>query len=74
MWWRGNGVAWLLGLLHAAGLVLVASAALAATIDIETTEIDDRSVSFIVVEGDLEYGDELRFADRRSDFRQPSSC
>jgi len=37
--------------------------AAAATIEVETTRIDGNEVSFIIVAGELEYGDELRFAD-----------
>lgn len=36
---------------------------LAATIELSTTQIDGEELSFITIEGDLEYGDELRFAD-----------
>lgn len=35
----------------------------AATIELNTTQVDGEDLSFITIEGDLEYGDELRFAD-----------
>ena len=49
-----------------AGLCMIVLSALpsgAATIDIQTTNIDGQPVSFLTVEGDLEAGDEIRFAD-----------
>lgn len=44
-------------------LALSAAEVPAAEIGVETTDIDGRSVSFIAIEGDLEYGDEKRFVD-----------
>ncbi len=43
--------------------ILSGAPASAATIDIQTTNIDGEPVSFITVEGQLEAGDEVRFAD-----------
>lgn len=52
------------GIALAAAIALgTAVPAAAATIEVETTRIDGTEVSFIIVAGDLEYGDELRFAD-----------
>jgi hypothetical protein len=45
------------------GAVVSATRGSAATIDIQTTDIDGEPVSFIIVEGQLEAGDEIRFAD-----------
>jgi hypothetical protein len=45
------------------GATLSGPPAAAATIDIQTTNIDGDPVSFITVEGQLEPGDETRFAD-----------
>ncbi len=54
-WWRWTA---------AGSLALgIAGPAAAATIDIETTQIDGETLAFITIEGDLEFGDELRFAD-----------
>jgi len=62
MGWRAK---WLVGIASAVMVAVLSPgpAVRAATIDIETSEIEGKTVSFIVIEGDLEYGDELRFAD-----------
>lgn len=57
--WAGLGV----GLASLGLLLAVAGPAPAATIDIETSVIDDEPVSFITIEGEIEFGDEARFAD-----------
>ena len=45
------------------GVGLLLLPAKAASIDVGTTDIDGQQASFITVDGELEYGDETRFAD-----------